>query len=412
MTEPIRLLHFADVHIGMENYGRTDPTTGLSSRVVDFLRRMDEMVEYAQKHEADLVVFAGDAFKSRNPTPTFQREFAWRIQDLTKQCPVVLLVGNHDLPTIDKRASSIEIYETLNVPNTILGRDYRLHTIETRRGPVLVATAPYPMRTILLKDVEVPHRSTIGEIDQLLEHELDRRLQAMADAARDADMPRVLTGHFSVTGAVWGSERSVMLGRDVQVLLSTVSDPAWDYVALGHIHKHQNLTLGRTDAPPVIYSGSMERIDFGEEHDPKGFVWVELTRGAARYEFVPVDCRTFTTLRVDVRRAGNPTGAVLEEIARHDLRDAVVRVVIKADPEADLLIQDRPIQQALYDAGVNHIAAIQRDVERPARMRLGTSPEGLTPEQLLERYLRTKEVAPERIQTLLEHARGIFDGGE
>ena len=177
MTEPIRLLHFADVHIGMENYGRTDPATGLSSRVVDFLRRMDEMVAYARDHEVDLAIFAGDAFKSRNPNPTFQREFAWRIQDLAALCPVVLLVGNHDLPNIDKRASSIEIYETLRVPNTILGRDYRLLTVETKRGPVLVGTAPYPVRNHLLRDVDLPHNRTIAQIDGVLGEHLDRRLQ-------------------------------------------------------------------------------------------------------------------------------------------------------------------------------------------------------------------------------------------
>ncbi len=412
MTEPIRMLHFADVHVGMENYGRTDPGTGLSSRVVDFLRRMDEMVDYAVAHDADLVIFAGDAFKSRNPTPTFQREFAWRIQDLAKQCPVVMLVGNHDLPTIDKRASSIEIYDTLSVPNTILGRDYRTLTVETKRGPVLIGTAPYPLRGTLLRDAEIPHNSTIGEIDGLMEQQLDLKLQALASVAADADMPRVLTGHFTVTGAVWGSERSVMLGRDVQVLLSTVADPAWDYVALGHIHKQQNLTLGRTDAPPVIYSGSLERIDFGEERDPKGFMWVELARGATTYEFVEVTCRPFITLRVDVKGKGDPTGAVLNEIDRHDLRDAIVRVIVKADPEAELLLQDRPIQQALYDAGVNHVASIQRDVERPARMRLGAAPEGMTPEQLLERYLLTKDLPQDRIDVLLDHARAIFDGGD
>ncbi len=72
----IRMLHFADVHIGMENYGRTDPETGLSTRVVDFLRRMDEMIDYAQQHSVDLIVFAGDAFKNRTPNPTFE---IWRI---------------------------------------------------------------------------------------------------------------------------------------------------------------------------------------------------------------------------------------------------------------------------------------------------------------------------------------------
>jgi exonuclease SbcD len=408
MTDPIRVLHFADVHIGMENYGRTDPATGLSSRVVDFLRRMDEMIAYAREREVDLAIFAGDAFKSRSPNPTFQREFAWRIQDLAALCPVVLLVGNHDLPNVDKRASSIEIYETLRVPNTILGRDYALVTVETKRGPVLVGTAPYPVRNHLLRDVDLPHNRTIAQIDGILGEHLDRRLQAMAEEAGTYDMPRILTGHFSVSGAVLGSERSVMLGRDVTVMLSTVADPAWDYVALGHIHKHQCLTLGRADVPPVVYSGSLERIDFGEEVDPKGFVWAEVERGRARWEFVEVGCRPFVTLRVDVRRAGDPNQVVLEDIARHNLRDAVVRVILTADPETDLLLQDRLIHSALQDAGANHVAAIQRDVERPARLRLGTSPEGLDPDQLLERYLGSKEVPPDRIAVLLDHARRIF----
>jgi len=155
MSEPIRLLHFADIHIGMENYGKTDPQTGISSRVRDFLRRMDEMIDKAKAADVDLVIFAGDAFKNRSPSPTYQREFAFRGLDLAGHCPVVRLVGNHDLPAIQSRASSIEIYETLNVPNVTLGRDYINRVIETRRGPVLVGTAPYPMRGHLLADMDI-----------------------------------------------------------------------------------------------------------------------------------------------------------------------------------------------------------------------------------------------------------------
>jgi exonuclease SbcD len=408
MTEPIRVLHFSDVHIGMESFGRTDPQTGVSSRVVDFLNRLDETVDYARDHDVDLAIFSGDAFKSRNPTPTFQREFAFRVQDLAALCPVVLLVGNHDLPSIERRASSVEIYETLQVPNVIVGREYRLQEIETKRGPVLVATAPYPMRHHLLRDIDLPDRRTIAEIDAVLEEVLTARLEDMAQEASQHDMPRILTGHFSVTGAAFGSERSVMLGRDVTVMLSTVDNPVWDYVAMGHIHRHQSLTPDRPGSPPVVYSGSLERIDFGEESDTKGFVWVELERGYTAWKFVEVNSRPFVTLRVDARRSGDPTRKVLDEIARYDLRDAVVRVIITADPEADLLFQERDVFSALKDAGANHVAAIVRNVERPARLRLGTSPEGLTPDQLLERYLASKEVPFERIEVLLEYARQIF----
>jgi exonuclease SbcD len=379
---------------------------------VDFLRRMDEMIAFARDNEVDLTIFAGDAFKSRNPTPTFQREFAYRIQDLAALCPVVLLVGNHDLPNLDRRASSIEIYETLNVPNTTLGRDYRLHEIDTKRGPVVVATAPYPLRSQLLREVDIPHHKTIAEMDAMLEQQLDHMLQELAEHASRYDMPRILTGHFTVAGAVTGSERQVMLGRDISVLLSAVADPVWDYVAMGHIHKHQCLTPGKADLPPIVYSGSLERIDFGEESDPKGFVWAEVERGRARWTFHELNCRPFVTLRVDVRRAGNPTQVVLEEILRHNLREAVLRVIITADPEADLLLQDRAIQAALLDAGANHVAAIQRLVERPARMRLGTAPEARAPDDLLARYFASKDVPFERIEVLLDHARAIFEADE
>src|SRR5260221_7309908 len=146
----IRMLHFADVHIGMENYGRTEPNTGLSTRVVDFLKRMDEMIDYAKSNGVDVVVFAGDAFKNRQPNPTFQREFAWRIRDLCETCPTVLLVGNHDLPTTLSRASSIEIYDTLAVPNVLVADKYDVYPIETKSGPLQIATAPYPTRARLL----------------------------------------------------------------------------------------------------------------------------------------------------------------------------------------------------------------------------------------------------------------------
>jgi exonuclease SbcD len=242
-----------------------------------------------------------------------------------------------------------------------------------------------------------------------MEQHLDRKLMEMAQAASHYNMPRILTGHFTVAGATVGSERNVMLGRDVMVMLSTIADPVWDYVALGHIHKHQCLTTGRADAPPVVYSGSLERIDFGEEGDGKGYVWAEVERGRAWWNFHSVDCRPFVTLRVDVKGSGNPTQKILEEIDRHDLTDSVVRLIITADPESDLLLQERPIQFALQNARVSHVAAIQRDVERATRMRLGTSPEGLLPDQLLERYLASREIPFDRIDELLQHARQIFE---
>src|SRR4030042_409129 len=100
----MKILHFADLHLGVENYGRLDPATGHSSRLNDFLSALDQVIDYALENRVDLVLFCGDAYKTREPSQTQQREFARRINRLsTSGVPVFLLVGNHDLPnTIGK----------------------------------------------------------------------------------------------------------------------------------------------------------------------------------------------------------------------------------------------------------------------------------------------------------------------
>ena len=412
MSEAIRVLHFADVHVGMENYGKTDPETGLSSRVVDFLHRMDEMVAYARENDVDLVIFAGDAFKTRTPNPTYQREFAWRIRDLADVAPVVMLVGNHDLSPSVLKASSIEIYDTLAVPNVWVAQEYETRRIRTQRGDVIVGTAPYPIRARLMQDIQHTAGRTIREVDQLLEETLTGLLTNLAEeadvlAGAEA-IPRILTGHFTVRGAALGSERQVMLGRDIQVGLHLLADKRWDYVAMGHIHKHQDLTHNRDDAPPVVYSGSLERIDFGEESDPKGFCWIELERDNTQWEYIRVQARKMLTLRINCTHESNPTKKVVELIRQHDLRHAVVRLIIALTPETDAILNDGAIREALRQAGVFHLAGIKRDVQRADRARLAANPEGMTHEQLLEQYLISREIERERRNLLIEAAREIM----
>ncbi len=412
MSEPIRVLHFADAHIGMENYGKIDSESGLSRRVQDYLRRIDEMIDHAGEGDVDLAVFAGDAFRSRNPDPTQQRAFAQRVRKLAQLAPTVLLVGNHDLPVNAAKASTLDIYHTLDVPNIWVALDYELRRISTKRGDVIVGAAPYPIRARLLGDVSARGLS-IAEQETELERVLGEKLAEMARQAEslaDERTPRLLTGHFSVEGAVWGSERLVMLGRDITVDLEALADPRWDYVALGHIHRHQNLTKDRSDAPPVVYCGSLERIDFGEEVEVKGFCWVELARRRVDWQFVESKARARRTLRVDCRDSGSPTRRALDALKQGALDGAIVRLELRLRPESEALLDEGAIIEALKRAGVFHIAGIGKDVERGRRTRLGRSPEGLNPLELLERYFEIKEVDAARREALLERARDIVEG--
>lgn len=415
--QPIKLLHTADIHIGMENYGRVDPATGINARAMDFLRRLSDIGDYAVEQGVDVFVFAGDAYRTRDPNPTYQREFARRIKRIADAgIPVILLVGNHDLPAVARRATSIDIFGTLDVPNVLVGNREDLHQVTCRRGqPLQVATAPYPLRSALVSKDEVQGKSLV-ELDAVLQAAMIANLQALAGQARERpDIPAILAGHFSVNEASHGSEQNIMVGRDAAIPRSVLADPTWRYVALGHIHKHQS--LNGDFQPPVLYAGSIERIDFGEEHEPKGFVVAEISDGPTTWEFVrgyKRQARPFVTVRVDIRDTADPTAEVVAAIkAQPDLAEAVVRVIVTLRQEQEPLLVEREVSRALE--GAYFVAALQKDVERTERQRLGAvSVEALTPSQLLERYLQVKDVPVERMKLLLEHGETLMravDGG-
>lgn len=409
MSELIRVLHFADVHLGAENYGPAEPDRGVSGRVGDTLRRLDEMIDYARAGDVDLVVFAGDAFHSRSPNPTYQREFAGRMLALSRLAPTVMLLGRLDRPANPGKASTLEIYATLAVPNIWVAREYQARLIATKRGDVILGAAPFMSRSQLLADVAargMTREEQAAEAARVLAEWL-RALAAQADELASADTPRLLCGRLGVEGAASGAEPGAMLGQEAPVALDALADPRWDYVALGHSRRHQAL---RAAAPPVVYSGGLERIGFAEADDAKGFCWVELARGAANWRFVKLAARKLLALTVDCREADNPTAEVLAELKRHDLDGAVLRLEIRLTPESEALLKDKLIQDALRRTAVFHIAAISKNVERQHRTRLGVNPEGLAPLELLERYFEARDVEASRREALLRLAREIVDG--
>ena len=406
----MRILHFSDLHIGVENYGRLDPATGLSTRLADFLGALDEVVEFALTQQVDLLLLAGDAYKGRDPSQTHQREFASRLFRVASAgIPVFLLVGNHDLPNASSRANAVEIFPTLQVPNVHIGDDLQTYMVETPAGPLQVLAVPWPRRGRLLSREEsrgLTIDQVRAEIENRMTEGIGRRISEL-----DPDIPAILTGHVTISGSTTGTERSMMLGNDHVLLPSAVHRPELEYVALGHIHKHQVL---RREAPTVVYSGSLQRVDFSEEKDEKGFCVVDLDAQAPRgqrlteFRFQPVRARRFVTVDVTIAPGEpDPTAAVVRAIGRHDVEEAVVRVRIRLPAEAETGLREGEIRQALQSA--HFIAAISHDVEGTRRTRLATGEsEGLQPLQALRIYLEGRETTPERAEKVLQYGEEII----
>src|SRR3989304_839092 len=245
----MKLLHFADAHIDMANYGRHDPETGLPLRVLDFLKSLDTIVDAAISEKVDMVIFAGDAYKDRSPAPTFQREWGKRIMRLSEaRIPTLLLVGNHDISPAVGRAHAIQEFDTLHVPFIkVLQKPEFLKPNDLWDLPVQVIAMPWITRSGLMANLG---ETDLGKAYERIEENISSLIEDWINEA-DRALPLILTAHASVEGAMFGAERMVMLGSDLVLPTSLVKDGRLDYVAMGHIHKPQDVNEG--GYPPVIY---------------------------------------------------------------------------------------------------------------------------------------------------------------
>ncbi len=402
----MRILHFADLHLGVESYGHIDPATGLSSRVVDALTALDQVVEYALNKEIDLVLFCGDAYKSRDPSQTQQREFARRIERLSSSgVPIFLLVGNHDLPHAISRATAVEIFHTLAIKGVQVANHPATYRIQTKHGPLQVVALPWARRSTLLSKEDYKG----FDIDQINLKMQQALTDLLLDSIQtiDPELPAILAAHIWVEGAKAGSERGMVVGREPVLLPSNVAHPLLDYVALGHIHHHQVLA----SSPPVVYSGSLERLDFSDEEDEKGFYTIEIGRkGETSFDFHKVPARRFLTLRVAIAPGDlNPTLTVIRAIARREdeFKESVVRLQISI-PEFDQgPLQESEIRQALKEA---HFLIIAKEPQREHRTRLGGwSAEDIAPLEALKAWLCLRNTSPDRTRILLEYGGRIIE---
>jgi exonuclease SbcD len=390
----LTILHFADAHIDMANYGRHDPQSGLPLRVLDFLKSLDTIVDTAIQEKVDLVLFAGDTYRDRNPAPTFQREWEKRMMRLSRAgIPTLLLVGNHDISPSIGRAHAIEELATLEVPHIrVMDKPVFLGPAELEGLPLQVIAIPWIARSGLMAALGL----SAVEPAQVFE-KLEDRIRELIDAwleKADPHLPVVLTAHCSIQGAQYGTERVVMLGSDLVLSPSLVRDPRLDYVALGHIHKPQN--LNEKAYPPVIYPGSIERVDFGEAGDAKYFVIARVERGRTRVEWRQLkEVRPFVDCCFRLESQEDVTGQICRALPNPDqMAQAVVRLTLEYPRDWEALIDDTALHEYCSQSFEFHLVKhpqVEGRVRLPGDQSIGS----MTPLELLERFWQSSHLDPQ-----------------
>ncbi|WP_009631484.1 exonuclease subunit SbcD [Synechocystis sp. PCC 7509] len=402
----LKILHLSDIHMGSGfTHGKLNPETGLNTRLEDFVSTLTKCIDYALAEPVDLVLFGGDAFPDATPPPYVQEKFATQFRRLVDaQIPTVLLVGNHDQHSQGMGGASLCIYRTLGVPGFVVGDRLTTHLIQTRNGAVQVMTLPWLTRSTLLTRPETEGLS-ITDINDML---IERLRTAMEGEVRrlNPEIPTVLLGHLMIDNANLGAERLLAVGKGFTIPLSLITRPCFDYVALGHVHRHQN--LNKSNDPPVIYPGSIERVDFSEEKEDKGYVKVALEKGKVEWEFCALQVRKFQTIKVDISKATEPHEQLMKAIAKHNIEDAVVRLIYQLGSEQIDKIDNSAIHSALSTA---HSYTIQPELisqlARPRLPELGAS-SAIDPMEALTAYINNRQDLKEISGLMMEAAHKLL----
>jgi exonuclease SbcD len=334
-----RIAFAADLHV--DAYGsRIDPETGLNARLCDYLATTAWMAEEARRRGAEALVVAGDFTERRHPAPWLVS----RIRGALSAFPgrQVYLRGNHDGEIAG--GSIVTLLDDGFDEQDAAGRTgISRPRLEPIAFDVVLACIPHLDRHWLRAQPGM-EKVPDAEVFQVLGDQFLTIARGLYAEAR-ADFPDaacVLVCHQTLAGAHMSESQQAFLG-DLGLVVDARALAAigFEGVVAGHLHRHQVVL----ESPcPVLYPGSIERVDFGEEHEAKGFVIADVEPGQFAWEFVETPARRFVTVDYASDAAGFP-----------DVEDAVVRA-INVDPG----VAADDIHKAMELAGAWDVVSITR----------------------------------------------------
>jgi len=369
----LKLLHTSDWHVGKVLKG--------VHRLEEQRRVLGEIVEIAREEQVDLALIAGDLFESSAPPPDAQGLVWDTVLDLRDSgAEVVVISGNHDNGPMLEALSPLAAAAGVHV----LGRpkapgDGGLRSIETKAGGrAQLVCLPFLSQRFVVRAAELMAQDAAQNAGTYAERY--RAVMAALCKGFTTETVNLVMAHGFVRGGVLGGgERDAQSIEDYWVDAS-VFPPSAQYVALGHLHRTQQLPGGA----PIWYSGSPIQVDFGEGGDTKHVLLVDVEPGKPakviqRPLTTPLRLRTVEGSMAELRALADEVG------------DDLLRVIVTEPGRAGLANDVRDILPNAIDI------RLQRDDE-PGRAVARRS--GRSPHELFSSFLAEEEMVDERLERL------------
>ena len=322
-----KIVIVGDIHIGIRYSFRVDLKTGLSDRTIDFIDAFARVVSYAIKNKTDLILIAGDLYDRIVINPTLLkivREKIWKPL-IEAKIPIICVGGNHDSPQIFEKGSPLG--EISLIPNSTIARLPQSVTVHIPRTneKIGLLLLPYMTPAQIVKFIEKRIGKKIKREDQLTlsQNYLQTFIENEVENLKTDKI--IILGHFFFKG----SKINIIpfpdqLPHEFVIKKDMLPLDKIDLAIFGHIHTTQTLQGGK-----VLIPGSLERVDFGEVNEDKGF-YVFNTKDNF-LEFKSNQPRKLVRKYVEVPKGVDPTAYLIERLTG-DYQGVIVRVSIKIHP--------------------------------------------------------------------------------
>jgi exonuclease SbcD len=247
----MRFVHISDSHLGAAGFSRRLSPSGFNQREEDICSSFASAVDQIISLSPDFVLHTGDLFHSVRPTNRIIN-FAIRqiLRIASRQIPMVIISGNHDTPKQRSVGSVFSFFEVLS--------------------PLLHLVYKSKYESIGL------NRTCIHAIPHCLDQGGFKEELARVRVDQEAKY-NILMLH----GVVAGIPEFSMGELSEQEIPTSYFDAGFNYVALGHYHKHCEVE------PGVVYAGSTERLSLSELGQEKGFLEVDMAKDKTIFHPVP-----------------------------------------------------------------------------------------------------------------------------
>ena len=380
----MRFFHLADLHIGF-------PLKNGENNF-NFQNTLDFVIEKAKEYKVDLVVIAGDVFHKRDPEVRDEKLFARFVNALAESNIEILIVtGNHEGAPFRERSIHLDLYNELPLKFIHISKMPEVITIKG----VNFITLPYPFKTNILSKEEYRDKSE----DEVL-NILNRTLLSLVDEliSEVNGGKNILVAHMPVSEGVIGFEQYINFSKELPLSIEELDRSNIIYYALGHLHKNQILK-SRKYEHTFAYPGSLDRLDFGEENDPKGFFFVEVEDSLKAIEFIENPfARKFYTIQIE-------NDSSFDNINFEKIKDSIVRVVVKGN------LEDEGKLRTLIDKLKNSAYVFTQVIdERDTGTVVLSSVSEVDPMRAIEEYLdKSKDARLKKLrERILEEARNIL----